>query len=278
MPIARSTALIIDPDTAHAHLLAAQLEKAGANVTTAQGLSQAGNALAGQSYDLVCVDTTPRRDVHAVILGLRRQIPTYCYVALMRPEGVSIDEPARTYANDVLDKPMAVNAVPGLVDRATTLLALMRRLNNPDQDFSGSRGIIAKSAFTQLFLSCFDRADRYGEESHIMFIRLTNIDQLRVMDGEQAAKTAAAMVAQQLSRLRRQSDILAQTGPQEYALLLQRPAYATEPTEAAYRFADALANNAALAATANVSLHLELRLMTLPSGHITSTHDLMPTT
>jgi hypothetical protein len=40
--------------------------------------------------------------------------------------------------------------------------------------------------------------------------------------------------------LRRQSDIIAQTGRNEFCLMLQRPLYETEPMEAANRFADAL--------------------------------------
>ena len=79
-----------------------------------------------------------------------------------------------------------------------------------------------------------------GKHSYVVFITMKNYTDIKDMDGAYAAEYAVSKMAQYLVRLRRQSDIIAQTGPSEYALLLQRPLQDDEPIEAAGRFATSL--------------------------------------
>ena len=78
-------------------------------------------------------------------------------------------------------------------------------------------------------------------------------------------------------RLRRQSDIIAQTEKYEYALLLQRPLYETEPNEAANRFAEAINNFDELYKSDGIVPEASVILTDLPVGsriiqhHITKT-------
>ena len=76
-------------------------------------------------------------------------------------------------------------------------------------------------------------------KKHLLFIRIDNYDDLVNMDGRQAAAYSSAKLSQYLVRIRRQS-IIAQTGKNEYCLMLQRPRYDSEPLEAAKRFGEFL--------------------------------------
>ena len=80
-------------------------------------------------------------------------------------------------------------------------------------------------------------------------------------------------MAKHLVRLRRQSDIIGQTRRNEYVLLMQRPAYETEPVDAANRFAEALSKCIDIAGS-NPMMEVELTvsLMALPTGAITVAH------
>jgi PleD family two-component response regulator len=187
---------------------------------------------------------------------------------------LSLKDAMAAGANDVLVKPFIPNNINQAIENATQLLSVQRRLNDPSEDFPSGGGVIAKSAFCQLFLSALDRADRYAEQSYVMFMSLRNYNQLRVNDSDRAADTAAATLAQQLVRIRRQSDILSQTGKHEYALLLQRPLYATEPMDAAMRFADTLSASPDLLATSKAPVELLVTLMEAPSGHILARHEI----
>ena len=86
------------------------------------------------------------------------------------------------------------------------------------------------------------------------------------MDGAYAAEYATAKLSQYLVRLRRQSDIIAQTGRSEFCLMLQRPMYETEPMEAANRFADALRRFDDICASENVKVEVAVTLVDLPVG------------
>ena len=86
------------------------------------------------------------------------------------------------------------------------------------------------------------------------------------MDGAYAAEYATAKLSQYLVRLRRQSDIIAQTGKSEFCLMLQRPMYETEPMEAANRFADALRRFDDICASDDVKVEVAVTLVDLPVG------------
>ena len=137
--------------------------------------------------------------------------------------------------------------------------------------------MIAKSAFNQLFLSAVDRANRYGERTYILFISLSNFKEIRNLDGIYAADFAAAKLSQYLVLMRRQSDIIGQTAKHEYALMLQRPVYDTEPVEAANRFADSLSGFKDISSGGAMSPQISVTLIALPTGEKVIQHNVTPT-
>ena len=103
--------------------------------------------------------------------------------------------------------------------------------------------------------------------SYLVFIGIKNYDELLQMDGPHAAAYSTAKLSQYLVRLRRQSDIIAQTGKSEYCLMLQRPQYETEPVEAANRFAEALSQFQDIASSDNATVDVHVTLLDVPVGN-----------
>ena len=183
-------------------------------------------------------------------------------------------EAIQSGANDAISKPIDPEALDVTIDNARYLISLIKRIGDDSEDFPSAGGIIAKSAFNQLFLSAIDRADRYGERTFIVFIGIKNYQAIYEAEGPYAADYIVAKLSKYLVRLRRQSDIIAQTEPFEYALLLQRPLYETEPKEAANRFAEAITGFADLFATDGLAPEVYVQLIDLPVGSRIIMHDI----
>jgi diguanylate cyclase (GGDEF)-like protein len=165
-----------------------------------------------------------------------------------------------------MNKPLDPMVLEEKIGNADRLLTLVKRIGDDSEDFPSAGGVIAKSAFNQLFLSAMDRADRYGERTFILFISLSNYKDIKDHDGPKAADYAVAKLSQYLVLLRRQSDIIGQTAKYEYALLLQRPVYETEPVEAANRFAESLASFKEIASTGATNVEITVTLLSIPTG------------
>lgn len=272
------SAIVIDPEESAGRLLVARLVDLGGAAVWASSRSAAYALIAGQPpVDIVFFDPAPHRDLHMVAVDIRKHFPTFVYLVALKPDGVAaaFDKMVQTGTNSVLEKPASIESVTNAVREARSLVDLMHRLNDTDYDTKSGGGAISKSAFAQLFLSGLDRADRYGEQSFILQIKVLNLTQIQVLAGADAAQMVAASLAQIMARLRRQSDILGAIHIDEYALMLQRPAYATEPVEAALRFADQLGDqNLFMSLNLPVSVDVQITLMEVPTGQIPVVHQI----
>lgn len=267
--------LVIDRDSLTTQLISSRLQASGHTVVVEAVKNNAIERLAVEKFDAIFIDPAPLSNARPVILGIRRSVRDYPYIVLMS-QGMDRDEALRAGANDVLLKPLDASGLDRMVQSADRLTKLIRRIGDESEDFPSAGGVIAKSAFNQLFLSGLDRADRYGERSFLVFIGIANFKDIQDIDGPYPAQTVAAKLSQTLVRLRRQSDIIAQTGKSEYCLMLQRPQYETEPMEAASRFAEALAKNDDLAMAGSTKVKLYVSLIDLPVGVKHADHVMNP--
>lgn len=247
-------------------MIRSRLEVKGHQIVEEAVKNNAIALLEQDNYQVVFIDPAPLNNARPVILGIRRAMRTYPYIILMSQD-IPREDALRAGANEVMLKPLDHSSLENVMDNAERLTALIKRIGDESEDFPSAGGVIAKSAFNQLFLSCIDRADRYGERSFLVFIGIKNYQEILSMDGAYAAEYASAKLSQYLVRLRRQSDIIAQTGKNEFCLMLQRPMYETEPMEAANRFADALRRFDDICASDNVKVEVSIRLIDLPVGH-----------
>ena len=258
--------LTVDRQEMQAQMLKSKLEDYGHRVVIESSREEALTLCRAEYFDLIFVDPAPVKLSRQILLDFRRNSPRYSYVAVLSEEYVNRDEVIKHGANEILSKPVDPEAVRAVMDDAEYLNALIRRIGDDSQDFPNAGGVIAKSAFNQLFLAALERADRYGERSFILFISISNSKNILEMDGGYAAGYAAANLSKTLARLRRQSDIIAQTGKYEYALLLQRPIYEMEPMEATNRFIASISDQKGLASDGSIPLEIDFSLIELPGG------------
>lgn len=257
--------LVIDREDITAQLMMNRLEPIGHKVTLEPVKNNAIERLSSENYDMIFIDPAPLTSARPLILNIRRAAKNYPYIVQMGAKSQQL-EAIQSGANDSIAKPLDPDILDTSVDNAKYLTTLINRIGDDSEDFPSAGGIIAKSAFNQLFLSAIDRADRYGERTFIVFIGITNYKAIYEAEGPYAADYTVAKLSQYLVRLRRQSDIIAQTESFEYALLLQRPLYETEPNEAANRFAEAVNGFEDLFKSDGITPEVEVKLIDLPVG------------
>ncbi len=257
--------LVVDREGITAQLMKSRLEPLGHVIKEESSKNNAVDLMGTERFDMIFLDPMPLTSARPVVLNLRRASGNYPYILHMATQGTRV-EAIQSGANDYIAKPIDPEELDRKVENAKRLTALIKRIGDDKEDYPSAGGIIAKSAFNQLFLSAIDRADRYGERTYIVFIRLSNYQDIAEREGPYAADYTVAKLSQYLVRLRRQSDIIAQTERFEYALLLQRPLYETEPEEAANRFAEAIAGFKEFFAAGEVAPEVTVKLVDLPVG------------
>lgn len=257
--------LIIDRDTMFSSLLATRIRACGHEVIEATVKNDGIEQIGAKKIDAVFFDPAPLNDAKAIILQIRRQVHSWPYLVLMG-EGTDRAAGIKAGCHDGIAKPFDPALVDAALKNAERMVSLIQRIGDESYDFPSAGGVISKSAFNQLFLSAMDRVGRYGESAHVLFIGIPNYEDISLDDGKYAADYAVSKLAQTLVRLRRQSDILAQTGAHEFALLLQRPMTETESLDAAKRFSTALDDQDDVTSNGVTEIHIEVRLVHLPTG------------
>jgi CheY-like chemotaxis protein len=267
--------LVVDHDALYAQRIRAKLEPLGHMVFEDTVKNSAVERLTQEAFDVVFLDPSPLSSARPVVLSIRRVMRTYPYIFLSS-ETISPLEAFKSGVNDFIPKPLDAASLPQKMDNAARLIQLARRMGDDSEDFPSAGGVIAKSAINQLFLSGLDRADRYGEHSFLLQISLHNYREIRDMDGPYAADFAVASLCKYLVLLRRQSDIIGQSGKNEYTLLLQRPIYETEPLEAANRFAESLSRYQDITSSGTTPVELSVALIEIPTGNEIVRHIVRP--
>lgn len=256
--------LIIDNDIAASNLLKSRLLPMGHAVEIIEKNDDMDKVIS-DGWDIIMFDPSPLTTLRPTVLSVRRANRRSAYL-IMLSKTLGFQEALTSGFNDFLAKPIDMNSMLDKIDNATTLMTIQRHLNDDKIDFPSAGGVIAKSAFNQLFLACMDRADRYGEIAHIIFITIDNYPEIAAEAGSYEANLVSAKLAHHLVRLRRQSDIISQIKENEYALLLLRPMTESEPLEAAHRFAEALSKCTDIPFDQKMSANVRVFLMRLPTG------------
>lgn len=258
--------LIIDRDEVAGNLIQSKLDSLGHSVKWFESKNEAVENMEKEKYDLVLLDPSPLTSPQPVVLNIRRSVPYYPYIVYLSNDS-NQSEAIKSGMNSSLSKPVDPDKLNSILKDAQRLTGLVRRIGDDSEDFPSAGGVISKSAFNQLFFSGIERADRYGENTYVLFISVSNYQEILEMDGPYAADFAVAKMSQYLTRLRRQSDIIGQTAKYEYALLLQRPNYESEPLEATNRFGEALKTNYnEMFGDLSADINLSIKLIALPSG------------
>lgn len=263
--------LVSDRDRLASQMIVSRLSQAGHEVIEESVKNAAIERVQDKGVDVVFFDPAPLTNARPFILGLRRTLNNYAYVVMLGHD-LTQEEAMRSGVNDILSKPINLQVMDHMLENARRLGQLVIWMGDVTADYPSAGGVIAKSAFNQLFLSAIDRADRYGEAASLLTIGIENYQDILHDDGPQAAAYVVSKLSHHLVRLRRQSDIIGQTGAAEFSLLLQRPQSPQEPVDAANRFASMLGELSDIASSGMSDASVSVRLVNLPTGEEKVSH------
>ncbi len=257
--------LIIDRDQLASQMINTRLTGDDVVIVEEAVKSEAMERLSKEEFDVVLVDPAPMKDAKAMVMNIRRAARSYPYVVVM---GDSLDMESVTQmgANNFISKPIDPVELNQAIACAQNLKAFSNMLGDTAEDFPSAGGVIAKSAFNQLFLSAIDRGWRYTESACILSVKIENYKEILELDGDYHAAYGASKMAKNLVRLRRQSDIIGQVAVNEYCLILQRTRNESEALDAAKRFAATLDEMNDFIPPDGSSLKICVALMELPTG------------
>lgn len=232
--------LVIDREALTNQLIVSRLGAKGHKVIAEPNKQTAFELVRNKGFDCIMVDPAPLSEARPVMVGLWKNIttPVRPYVLLLSKTATTEDA-IQAGANDVMHKPLSSQDLESKIGNADRLLSFSRWLAQEDGAHSAS-GMVGRAAFHQLFLSASDRAFRYGERSLIVFVAVTNHADIEKALGAAAFEDMVNKFMSQMTYMRRQSDVIGRISNDDFAILLQRPQYESEPVDAINRFAEAL--------------------------------------
>ncbi len=226
--------------------------------------------LKSEDYDAVFIDPAPQNDeLRPFIIGIRRVCKTFIPVIVMSHKFSEND--ARSHgAGDFLPKPIDNDIFVKKLENIKNFTTFNSQLHDDTNHYPSAEGVISKSAFNQIFISCLDRSDRYGDKTFLMFTRIENIDDIQNTHGVEAASQLCDKLKYYTMKTRRLSDIAGRTAHNEICLMLMRPRNDDEPLLAAQRLAETIKGCHNLITLDNIDIapQISVSLMAIPSGEI----------
>ncbi len=263
--------LIIDRDEAHTQQMSKRLEAMGHEVLVESKRDVAAQTLAKESVSLVFIDPAPLSEPRQAISALRSAAQSDPYIVMMGQDPK--EDWLSSGSNIFIEKPLSGDTVEHTTLHAGNFMNLKNKLANPDTDFPSGGGIIAKSAFNELFLSAIELADRRRDKTYCLFISVNNYKEILASESQDSVKQVTARLAHTLAKIRRQSDILAQTDDAEYVIMFLGASQIDEPEEATQRFIEAFSSMSDMTSGEISPVELSFHLIEIPTGvcHIEKT-------
>lgn len=257
--------LVVDREPLTNQLITSKLEAKGHKVTAHPNKQEAFEMVKTGRFECIMVDPSPLSEAKPVIIGIWKNIRSVVkpYILLLS-KSATAQEAIMSGCNDVLNKPLSSQDMETKIGNAMRLMEICHHLAREDNVHS-SGGMIGKAAFNQLFLSAIDRSFRYGERSLIVFITILNYDEIAAL-GQEVIDDTIKKITDKMTWMRRQSDVIGRLGDRDFAILLQRPQYETEPIDAINRFTEVLNKFYATFEDKAKAPVLELNLIELPQG------------
>lgn len=259
--------LVIDREELTSQMISSRLESEGHEVAIETIKNDGLERVAKEPFDIIFIDPSPMKDARAMALNIRRSAKKAPYLIFMTgEEEMSATEVMAMGCNDFVRKPLDQADIHQKVENAERLKRLFSNLGDTNEDFPSAGGVIAKSAFNQLCLSAMDRGGRYNELAFVLAICVDNYQEVKSLDGAYYADYAVSKMAHHMVRMRRQSDIIGQTGANEYSILLQRTENTKEALDAANRFAATFDEIEDFLPSEGNEIKIRIHLTHLPTG------------
>lgn len=260
--------LVIDKDDLSNQLMLSKMSGSGHDVIVEANKNEAIAMIAEEFFDCIILDPAPLSESRPIIYSIWKNVKTDLkpyLVLLTKNEEMTTNEAILAGNNDFLLKPLNSEDVKEKIANAERFLDIFKYLQE-EQEVVGLKGIINKQGYYQLFLSALDRAYRYGERSLIVFVHISNYKKLKIESTEEELMALHEHVAEKMTLMRRQSDVVGHIGESDYAILLQRPQYETEPLDAIERFSGELDKFTTEMHGKDFTVNFELDLVEIPQG------------
>ena len=228
-------ALIIDTDEQVCSWAREVLEKNGCDVVTEPDKNKIFDHKPLYEFSAILIDLTSQVNAIRYVIDLKARTEVFPYIVFMDPIK-NEKHTLKAGANALLRKPLTEHSLIQAVERGERFKNLSLKLAFPYKKFPYYKGIISNDAMNELFMSCLDRTARYIESAAFVLFELKNSEQIYNDYGPEMEAAAYKWMAQNIIRLRRQSDIMAQIDMNQFLLLIQRPTHRGEPIDAAKRF------------------------------------------
>lgn len=230
--------------------------------------------LAKDKYDTIFFDPAPQNtEMRAFIIGVRRIKGQYTPITIMSHQ-LSSEEAKKFGCNNYIKKPLETEVFKDKLNTANNFSKFYKNLNDDVTDFPSKDGLISKSAFNQIFISCLDRADRYGEETYLISVNIKNIAEIQELHGHDIASKICENLKKYTMKIRRLSDIAGRLSESEICLMLIRPKNADEPSLAVERFVDTMKEYIDLISINDAKIILNINVMAIPSAEVTFSKDI----
>jgi len=259
--------LVIDREPLTSQLISSKLLAKGHTVISEPNKNEAFEKIKNGKFECVLLDPTPLSDARPVVVGVWKNLPHAAikpYIILLSKTSTQ-EEAIKAGANDILIKPFSSFDIDTKIGNAERLMEISKHLAQEDNVHS-TGGLIGKAAFNQLFLSAIDRSFRYAERSLIVFLSMTNYDEMLAMAGEKGTAETIRKLTEKMTFMRRQSDVIGRLGSHDFGILLQRPQYEAEPVDAINRFSEILDKFYNGFENKDTAPKVELNLVELPQG------------
>jgi len=261
--------LVVDRDQESVDYIKRMQEDIGlVDVVFEPSKARAVELMQTEKFNAVFFDPAPEtEDLRSFVIRARRENKNYVPITVISRH-TQAHEALACGANDYLPKPLDIDDFKAKIKNMKNLTELITRLKEDHNDYASRDGVISKTAFYQIFTSCLDRADRYGEETYMIFVRIDNIHDLQGMYGDELAEQLCDKLKKYTVRIRRLSDVVGRTAINELCLMIVRPVNHNEPFMAVNRFADSMADYSDLICISDAKAHISVHMMALPTGKI----------
>lgn len=217
-------------------------------------------------YDCIFMDPMLAQDARMMVINMRRNLNNMPFVLLMGERELNAQECFKIGGNQYLPLNASVKDFDLVMENAQRIKNLIKRFADESEDFPSAGGVIAKSAFHQIFMASIDLPGRNYQPNYLLFIRIDNPEDITAIDGPNGLDYTIASLSKFLVQFRRQSDIVGRTAQNEYSILLQGLSRYEDALAAAARFQKALLEAKPLLFSGVQTPNVSLSLMAVPSG------------
>ncbi|HEY8964375.1 MAG TPA: DNA-binding response regulator, partial [Alphaproteobacteria bacterium] len=144
--------LVIDRDRDNCEQMGEFLTDSGIDATFEPIRSKGVDAFKGGGYDAIFFDPAPQGEARPFVIGIRRSTNSFPPIVFMTHD-MTKEQVMAVGGNTMLSKPFDKNAMISVAKNAMRLTETMRMMADDKTDFPSKDGIIAKSAFNQLFIT-----------------------------------------------------------------------------------------------------------------------------